>query len=208
MSINQKTLIELIDKDHGWATISRIGPSVIPDSIAGIAFGSRVTGNPRPNSDYDLGIIVPRIPQLVHTSRIERAFQVETRLSVHIFWMTPEGIAWKQPLDIATYNLVHRGIVLWGVLGPWWEPMSLSNEGIADILRTVESLTDENDWADLSPGVARYAWRLLAYTRLAIGQSMDEPLAPQTTDARLWATAIQKEWNLLHDHQEKSEAPV
>lgn len=208
MSINPKTLIELADKDPGWAAIARVGPSVVSDSIAGIAFGSRVTGNSRSDSDYDLGVIVPRIPQMVHTNRVERALQVGTRLPVHIFWMTPEGIAWKQPLDIATYNLVHRGIVLWGVLGPWWKPMSLSNEGIADILRTVESLTDTNDWGDLSPGVARYVWRLLAYTRLAIGQSMDEPLAPQTTDARLWATAIQKEWNLLHDHLAKSETSV
>lgn len=208
MPINQQTMAELVDKDPGWGAIIHVGPSIAADSIAGIAFGSRVTGVSRSESDYDLGVIVPRAPELVRTIRMERIMQGKTQLPVHIFWMTPEGIAWKQPLDIAVYNLVHRGILLWGTLGPWWKPLTLSNEGIADILRTVESLTDENDWTDLSTKVARYAWHLLAYTRLALGQTMDEPLAPQTLDNRSWATAIQNEWHLLHDHLNKSGAPV
>ncbi|MCY0898712.1 MAG: nucleotidyltransferase domain-containing protein [Firmicutes bacterium] len=109
----------LVAQDQGWQVIAGQGPIVIPQSLAGIAFGSRVYDTPRDDSDYDVGVVVREIPAAVEAARLEKELHHATALPVRVFWATPAGLAWKQTLDPVVFDVVHRGGLLWGSVEPW-----------------------------------------------------------------------------------------
>ncbi len=152
--------------DEVWVKIARVTPKLLT-TIAGVAYGSRVTGNGGPKSDYDLAIIVPAMPDVTESERVKSALRAETGQQIDLFFATPSGIQAKKTLDPVVFSLVRTGRLLWGQLGEWWKPEPFAVAGVEDAIISVESLTDAGDFSDLYPEIAEYSWRLLDGARAA-----------------------------------------
>ena len=75
-----------------WAKISFWGPRIITNSLAGVAFGSRVAGDFGPRSDYDLAVVVLSMPDQKEIRRLNSTLKTKTGLPVDLFFATPHGI--------------------------------------------------------------------------------------------------------------------
>ncbi len=143
-----------------WAKIANFGPQTI-NSIAGIAYGSRITDKYGSESDYDLAVIIPAMPNKEEIRWAKRILEEKTGLSIDLFFASPAGIQARKTMDPMIHSLLKTGQLLWGELGDWWNLEPFAADGVEDALITVESLTDTGDFTDLTPGIAEYSWRLL-----------------------------------------------
>lgn len=192
------SLKQLVARDPGWLVMASQGPAAIPQSLAGIAFGSRVYGVTRDDSDYDVGVVVPAIPASVETAQLEERLRGATGLPVRLFWATPQGLVWKQSLDPIVFDVVHRSGLLWGSVEPWWREEAMSREGVLDVLATVDAMTDVGDWSDVPTGVLRHAVRLLLGAAEALGLVCES--LPTTSDQEAWLAVLRK----LHERLDEA----
>ena len=196
--VQQKTL-----DDPEWAVIAHHGAILFPNSLAGLAFGSRVIGSARPDSDYDIAIVMSEVPDRSYREEGEYRFRERVHLPVSVFWTTPHGLDQYQTLDIVTFSVVHHSVRLWGPVElPWHKARTFPPEGVADVLRTVEAMTDDGTWLDVPFAIVRYAWRLLAYTCWAVHETSILATPPMTDDKTTWAEAIRRQWIILHRYAE------
>ncbi len=106
-------MIDLVSTDPTLKNIlSRLIPEFKPKKI--YLFGSRATGTHRPNSDYDLFLIVEK-SELRGIQRMQKAIEVlwDLKISADVFVYTEEEFQeWKDELNSIPHTATNDGVEL------------------------------------------------------------------------------------------------